>query len=107
MEKELELIGEINGKPIRVYLLGHQMNIVVDDVCEALDLSLVEAVYDLKKDDFLATQFALLESESKYFALMPISYSLGWVFNLKSNSTDFDKQKLAVYEIIYNHVASI
>jgi prophage antirepressor-like protein len=108
MIKSIEKFLEFNGKRISVLCADGTWWVAIRPICEALRVDYHAQYKNLQQDEILA---GVLSKQTTHDAsnrlqemvCIPERYIYGWLFSVRSDSSDLKKYKLKCYDVLYNH----
>jgi hypothetical protein len=104
---------EFNGKKIRYKRIDGTIWVVVKSVCEALNVNYNRQFQNLKEDPILISAFAKQQmqippdDQKREYICLPEMYIYGWIFQIKSDSSELLEYKEECYRVLFNHFHKI
>lgn len=83
--------------------------ITLKSVCEALNVNFNRQFQNIKEDPILGPKFAKQQimvpgdSQPRSFICLPEEYIYGWIFSIRSESSELVEYKRECYHILYSH----
>jgi hypothetical protein len=102
---------EFNGKNIVFLNVDGVYYIALKPICEALNLEYSRSFKNVKNDPILAPVLAIQpmqvskngKNQLRNVICIPEKFIYGWIFSLRSDSTELTEYKRTCYELLYNH----
>lgn len=108
MEKDLKKFLEFNGKSIYFLAKDGQNWVALKPICESLNVNWNRQFQNLKEDDFLGQLFAEqqmvgADGRIRKMISLPEKWVYGWLFSIRSESTELKNYKVKCYELLYDY----
>jgi len=106
--KNLDKFLEFNGNKISILRSDGTWWVAVKPICEALNVNYNRAYQNLNSDPILSQLFAKqqtvgADNKIREMVCLPERYVYGWLFSLRSDSSDLLEYKRKCYDILYDH----
>lgn len=106
---------EFNGNNIVFINQGNNYYIALKPICEALGIDYIRAYKNAKSDpilgDLLSDQTVQVtkngKKQGRKLICIPERYVYGWIFSLKSDSSELISYKKTCYDILFAHFHGI
>lgn len=110
MEKHEKFL-EFNGKKIIFLAIDGAYWIALKPICEALKIDYIRSFKNVKNDPILGSvlskQTIQVSKNGKFqgrkMTCIPEQFIYGWIFSLRSDSTELTDYKKTCYQLLYNH----
>ena len=99
---------EFNGKNILFQRINGIYWISIKSVCESLIVDYVRQYKNIQDDPILGPVLSnqtmqIPGDQTRKIACLPEEYIYGWIFSIKSKSSELIEYKRECYHILYNH----
>lgn len=110
MQKHQKFL-EFNGKKIIFLSVDGTYWIAIRPICEALGIQASRSYKNIKKDPILGSAWSVQTMQvskngtfqGRNMTCLPEKYIYGWIFSLRSESTELTEYKRTCYDLLYNH----
>jgi len=100
-----------NGNNIYFKMIDDQYWIAIPPICAALNIDADRSLKTLKKDPILGPARSIQtvqvpkngQNQGRKMTCLPEKYIYGWIFSLRSDSTELTEFKKTCYELLYDH----
>jgi hypothetical protein len=99
---------KFNGKAISLIMADGSWYVAVKPICELLNVDYIQQFKNLKTEDVLGgvlCKHTTHDSSGRRqeMVCLPERYIYGWLFSIKSDSSELKEYKLKCYDVLYNH----
>lgn len=106
--KVLEKLLEVNGKKISIITKDGIWWVAIRPICEVLGVDYHAQYKNLQGDEILSQLLSNqttvgADNKLRKMVCLPEKYVYGWLFSIRSDSTELKEYKLQCYDILYNH----
>lgn len=108
MENKFEKFLEFNGKTLLFLTKDGKYWIAIKPVCEALNVDYIRQFKNIKEDKILGAALSnqtmqAEDDQPRNWASLPEKFFYGWLFSIKSDSSELEEYKWKCYEILYDY----
>lgn len=108
MKESIERFLEFNGKTLLIKQSEDNFYIAIKPVCEALNVDFSRQLRTLKENLILGSVWSLQtmqvpEDQSRNMVCLPEKYIYGWIFSIRSESTELIEYQKLCYDILYEY----
>jgi hypothetical protein len=99
---------EFNGKTILFLSVNGTYYIAIKPICEAIVVDYIQQFKNTKEDPILGPALCKYTiqvpgSQRREFVCLPEQYIYGWIFSIKSESTELLRYKKKCYDVLFEY----